>query len=108
MEADIASGLSLLVQGDFNHTPSGSEYPRWIESCLTDTFAEIGDDAVAGCTLLRPQPCARLDYVLVAGPLRDRLIEARPLFEEEFRLYSKSPDAVSLSDHLPQYARFHD
>ncbi len=106
IEKDLATGHSILVQGDMNHTPGGPEYDLWIEAGLVDTFAQMNTDPQAGKTLLRPEPRARIDYIFVAGPLAKNLADARPLFDRDFRLYADQPDFVSLSDHLPQWARF--
>lgn len=106
VKTDIATGHSVLVQGDLNHTPGGPEYDLWLEVGLTDTFAQFHSDPHAGKTLLRPEPRARLDYVFVAGPLANQLEAARPLYEGAFRLYEDQPDFVALSDHLPQGAWF--
>lgn len=103
---DMATGHSVIVQGDLNHTPNGPEYALWLDAGLVDTFAHIHGETADGKTLLRPQPRSRLDYVLAAGPISKRLVEARPLYEGDFRLYEEKPDFVSLSDHLPQLAQF--
>jgi endonuclease/exonuclease/phosphatase family metal-dependent hydrolase len=106
MKGDLATGHSVIVQGDFNHTPYGPEYAWWLEAGLVDTFAQIHGETDDGKTLLRPQPRDRLDYVLVGGPIKNQLVEARPLYEDDFRLYKDQPDFVALSDHLPQLAKF--
>ena len=103
---DIAEGADVIVQGDLNHRPEDPEYPSWAAAGLSDSYAQLGGDPAGGATLLRPHPCRRLDYVFVSGALVPRLTEARPLFENAFRLCAERPDAVSLSDHLPQMAEF--
>ena len=103
---DVATGHSVIVQGDLNHTPYGPEYNLWLEAGLVDTFVQMHGDTDEGKTLLRPQPRVRLDYILAAGPVVDDLVEARPLYENDFRLYEDRPDFVALSDHLPQLAKF--
>lgn len=103
---DLATGHSVIVQGDLNHTPNGPEYDLWLDAGLVDTFSQMHGDTDDGKTLLRPQPRARLDYVLAGGAIVDQLVEARPLYEDDFRLYEDRPDFVALSDHLPQLARF--
>ncbi|MBT4141295.1 MAG: endonuclease/exonuclease/phosphatase family protein, partial [Candidatus Latescibacteria bacterium] len=40
------------------------------------------------------------------GPIKNQLVEARPLYEDDFRLYKDQLDFVALSDHLPQLAKF--
>jgi endonuclease/exonuclease/phosphatase family metal-dependent hydrolase len=105
---DLVGGSDVIVQGDLNHRPEDCEYLRWAKAGLTDSYALLNAKPDGGYTLLRPHPCRRLDYVFVGGGLRDRLEEARPLFEKDFRLYPERPDAVALSDHLPQLARFRD
>ena len=74
---DVASGHSVLVQGDLNHTPNGPEYRLWQKVGLVDTFAQITSGSDAGKTLLRPEPVARLDYVWATENLS--LTDARPL-----------------------------
>ena len=101
---DIYSGLPVLLQGDLNHTPNGPEYPLWQEAGLIDTYAQLASDPDTGKTLLRPEPVARLDYVFATSNLK--LTEARPLYENDFRLYADRPDFIALSDHLPQMATF--
>jgi endonuclease/exonuclease/phosphatase family metal-dependent hydrolase len=105
---DLARGEDVIVQGDLNHHPVDPEYPRWAVARLTDSYARLGGDPAAGGTLLRPDPLRRLDYVFISRGLETRLSEARPLFEGDFRLYADRPDTVSLSDHLPQLARFRE
>lgn len=106
MEQDLKTGHSVIVQGDFNHTPYGPEYPLWLDAGLVDTFAQVHGETDEGKTLLRPQPRDRLDYVLAGGPIANQLVDARPLYEDDFRLYEDRPDFVALSDHLPQLAKF--
>ena len=43
---------------------------------------------------------------MAAGPIADRVVESRPLFEGAYRLNTADPDAFALSDHLPQLAVF--
>jgi endonuclease/exonuclease/phosphatase (EEP) superfamily protein YafD len=106
VKRDMATGHAVIVQGDLNHTPDGPEYGLWCDAGLVDTFAHMHGETGQGKTLLRPQPRARLDYVMVSGSLAARLVEARPLYEDGFRLYADAPGFVALSDHLPQLARF--
>jgi len=106
VKRDIKTGHSVIVQGDLNHTPYGPEYALWLDVGLVDTFSRMHGQTDEGKTLLRPQPRARLDYVLASGAIVDQLVEARPLYEADFRLYENRPDFVALSDHLPQLAKF--
>ena len=82
------------------------EYTVWAQTGLVDSYKEAGNPSHGGGTLLRPQPCARLDYVFVSESMNRRRVEARPLFEDDFRLYAEYANAVALNDHLPQLARF--
>lgn len=106
VKRDMDTGHSVIVQGDLNHTPHGPEYSLWLDAGLIDTFTQINGQTEEGKTLLRPHPKARLDYVLAAGPIAQKLTQARPLYENDFRLYQDQPDFVALSDHLPQLAQF--
>jgi endonuclease/exonuclease/phosphatase family metal-dependent hydrolase len=104
MEADLKAGHSMLALGDFNHDPKQEEYGLWINAGWVDTFAKVGEGD--GLTRDADVPKRRIDYVMAAGPIAKRIVEARPLFEGAFRLDLKDPEAFSLSDHVPQLARF--
>lgn len=43
---------------------------------------------------------------MAAGPIADRVIESRPLFEGAFRLNIADKESFALSDHLPKLAVF--
>jgi hypothetical protein len=43
---------------------------------------------------------------MAAGPIAERIIESRPLFEGAFRLNIGDKESFALSDHLPQLAVF--
>lgn len=104
MQADLDAGRSMLLMGDLNHTPNTEEYRRWIDAGWVDAFAEVGTGE--GFTFDAGTPARRIDYVMATGPIADQIVESRPLFEGAFRLDLTNPEAIALSDHLPQFAEF--
>jgi endonuclease/exonuclease/phosphatase family metal-dependent hydrolase len=101
---DIASGASVLFQGDLNHTPESPEYKRWVDAGLIDTWAAKGTGFPFTSNTVKPR--ARIDYIWAAGPIAKRLREARVLHEGAFRTNPEDPASFALSDHLPVIARF--
>ena len=104
MKADIDAGRSMLLIGDLNHSPDTDEYKCWIDAGWVDTFAKVGNGK--GLTIKADIPKWRIDYVMAAGPIADKIIESRPLFEGAFRLHIADKASFALSDHLPQLAVF--
>lgn len=104
MKDDIASGQSLLVQGDLNHSQQKPEYARWVDAGLQDAFRLKGGGIEQ--TLGAAKPTMRIDYIWVHGPLLAQLQECRVLFEGAFRTNPEDPGSVGLSDHLPLMATF--
>lgn len=104
MQSDREAGKSLLVMGDLNHSPEQEEYNLWTEAELTDTFAEVGEGK--GATIKADLPQWRIDYVLADGPIAERVVESRPLYQGAFRLNINDKQSFALSDHLPQLAAF--
>lgn len=104
MKNDLDAGRSMLLIGDLNHGPDTEEYKLWLDAGWTDTFAKVGDGA--GLTIKADTPQYRIDYVMAAGPIADRIAESRPLFEGAFRVNNADPQSFALSDHLPQFALF--
>jgi endonuclease/exonuclease/phosphatase family metal-dependent hydrolase len=104
MQADLASGRSMLMIGDLNHTPDTEEYKLWMDAGWVDTFAQVGHGS--GRSFMADQFDRRIDYVLAAGPIAKQIVEARPLFEGAFRVNGDDDQSFALSDHLPQFAVF--
>ena len=104
MKPDLDSGKSMLLIGDLNHGPDTEEYKLWIDAGWVDTFAKVGKGE--GPTFKSDVPQWRIDYVMAAGPIVDRVAESRPLFEGAFRLNIADEESFALSDHLPQLAVF--
>lgn len=104
MKRDLAAGRSMLLIGDLNHTPDVEEYKLWIDAGWIDTFAKVGEGD--GLTIKADTPDRRIDYVLAAGPIAEKVTESRPLFEGAFRVNTDDPKSFALSDHLPQLAVF--
>jgi len=104
MKPDLEAERSMLLIGDLNHGPDTDEYKLWIDAGWIDTFAKVGIGE--GPTIKSDIPKRRIDYVLAAGPIAERVIESRPLFEGAFRLNIDDRDSFALSDHLPQLAVF--
>ncbi len=104
MQPDLDAGRSVLLIGDLNHKPDAKEYELWQAAGLVDTFAKVGQGD--GLTFLSDKPYKRIDYILAAGPIAQKISAARPLFEGAFRLNPEDKNAFALSDHLPQYALF--
>lgn len=100
----IASGESLLFQGDLNHRPDGPEYAQWVEAGLVDTLAVVGRRDAA--TFSSVEPRGRIDYIWAAGPLAKGVLESRVLNEGQFRTNPEDSESFALSDHLPVLARF--
>ena len=104
MKSDLDAGQSMLLMGDLNHGPNSEEYKLWIDAGWVDTFAKVGKGE--GATINSDIPKWRVDYVMAAGPIADRVVESRPLFEGAFRLNIYDKQSFALSDHLPQLAVF--
>ena len=78
---------------DFGPTLDGwTRLPRWAKATASRSRSDI--------------PKWRIDYVMAAGPIANRVVESRPLFEGAFRLQINDKESFSLSDHLPQLAVF--
>jgi len=104
MKPDLDSGKSMLLIGDLNHGPDTDEYKLWIDAGWVDTFAKVGKGE--GPTFKSDIPEWRIDYVMAAGPIAERVTESRPLFEGAFRLNIADEESFALSDYLPQLAVF--
>lgn len=104
MKEDFAAGRSMLLMGDLNHDPATEDYRLWMEGGWVDTFTKVGQGD--GLTIKADRPEHRIDYVMAAGPIADRIVESRPLFEGAFRLNISDENSFALSDHLPQLAVF--
>jgi len=104
MKPDLDAGRSMLLIGDLNHGPDTDEYKLWIDAGWVDTFAKVGKGD--GPTIKSDIPQWRIDYVMAAGPIADRVVESRPLFEGAFRPNISDDESFALSDHLPQLAVF--
>ena len=104
MKSDLDAGKSMLLIGDLNHSPDTKEYKLWIDAGWIDTFAKVGKGD--GPTIKADLPKWRIDYVMAAGPIAERVTESRPLFEGAFRLNINDKESFALSDHLPQLATF--
>lgn len=104
MQSDLEAGRSLLLMGDLNHTPDTKEYQMWLDAGWIDTFTKAGQGD--GLTIQADDPQRRIDYVLAAGPIAERIAESRPLFEGAFRTNPADAESFALSDHLPQLAVF--
>jgi endonuclease/exonuclease/phosphatase family metal-dependent hydrolase len=104
MRPDLTAGRSILFQGDLNHTPEKEEYRRWAEAGLVDAFAASGEGS--GLSVPSTAPRGRIDYIWAHGPLAQRLVSCRTLFEGAFRTNPDDPRSFALSDHLPVLAEF--
>ncbi|MHC4995828.1 MAG: endonuclease/exonuclease/phosphatase family protein [Planctomycetota bacterium] len=104
MEPDLEAGRSMLLIGDLNHGPDTEEYKLWGDVGWVDTFSKAGKGT--GLTIRADIPKWRIDYVMAVGPIADRVVESRPLFEGAFRLHINDRASFALSDHLPQLAVF--
>ncbi len=104
MKPDLDAERSMLLIGDLNHGPDTAEYKLWIDAGWMDTFAKVGEGE--GPTIKSDIPKWRIDYVMAAGPIAQRVTESRPLFEGAFRLNISDDESFALSDHLPQLAVF--
>ncbi|XZE56948.1 endonuclease/exonuclease/phosphatase family protein [Planctomycetaceae bacterium SH139] len=104
MKLDFDSGSSMILMGDLNHGPETEEYQLWVDAGWVDTFAEKGKGV--GATFRSDAPEWRIDYVMAAGPIAERIVESRALFEGAFRLNIADDKSFALSDHLPQLAVF--
>jgi endonuclease/exonuclease/phosphatase (EEP) superfamily protein YafD len=104
MAEHLDSNRSVILQGDLNHRPDGPEYPRWVAAGLVDTFAAEGTGQPM--TMGSNEPRSRIDYVWASGPLADRLVECRVVYEGAFRTNPDDPRSFALSDHLPVMATF--
>jgi endonuclease/exonuclease/phosphatase family metal-dependent hydrolase len=104
MRKAMDSGVSVLFQGDLNHTPDAPEHKRWTDAGLIDAFEIKGTGD--GFTFNSVEPKRRIDYIWVHGPLAKRLHESRVLNEGAFRTNREDPQSFAHSDHLPIMAAF--
>lgn len=104
MKKNLDADRSMLLIGDLNHTPDTKEYKLWIDAGWTDTFTQVGKGD--GLTIKADTPDRRIDYVMAAGPIGQKVAESRPLFEGAFRTNTADAASFALSDHLPQLAIF--
>lgn len=104
LKGDLLAKRDLLLIGDLNHSPQPPEYPLWIDDGFVDTFAKVGHGD--GTTFLADDLSRRIDYILAAGPIAQRIVAARPLVEGAFRVNAADPESFALSDHAPQFAEF--
>ncbi|MEM1224054.1 MAG: endonuclease/exonuclease/phosphatase family protein [Planctomycetota bacterium] len=104
MKPTLDEGKPMLLIGDLNHGPDTEEYKLWIDAGWVDTFTKVGKGD--GLTIKADIPKWRIDYVMAAGPIAQRVTESRPLFEGAFRLNINDKESFALSDHLPQLATF--
>ncbi len=104
MRDDLRAERSMILLGDLNHAPTPPEYPMWTDAGWIDTFTKVGKGK--GLTIKADRPDLRIDYVLAAGGIANKVIESRPLFEGAFRTNTADPNSFALSDHLPQLAVF--
>ena len=104
MRPDTRSGRSVLLMGDCNHEPGGEEYRLWTGAGLLDCFSAEGHGQPL--TWRSDLPTQRIDYIWASGPICDRLLECRVLYEGAFRHYPEHDSrSMALSDHLPVMAR---
>ena len=103
LEPDMKAHRSIILQGDFNHTPLMPEYQRWLEAGFLDTF---GTEAKTVLTFPSDEPNRRLDYVLAYGPIAARIKKAHRLDEGQLRKKPGDAWSFALSDHLPVFAAF--
>jgi len=105
MRPDTYRGQSVLMMGDCNHEPGGKEYQLWTDAGLQDCFAAKGRGQPR--TWRSDIPTQQIDYIWSSGPIGDRLLECRVLYEGAFRHYPEHDAAsLALSDHLPVMATF--
>jgi endonuclease/exonuclease/phosphatase family metal-dependent hydrolase len=105
IEPVLAAKRPLILQGDFNHPPTGPEYPRWKEAGLIDIFETFGVNAPE--TIPADKPEGRIDFVWASRPLAKRAKGAQVLNRPPFRPEKEGdPASLSLSDHMPVLAMF--
>lgn len=104
MKPDLESGASMILMGDLNHRPDTTEHQLWLDAGWVDTFVKAGRGD--GMTIDAAKGRARIDYIMAAGPIANRIQESRALFEGAFRVNQADSADFALSDHVPQYAIF--
>lgn len=104
MKPDLDSGRSVLLMGDLNLGPESTEYRLWMQGGLVDSFAKAGKGK--GATFRSDIPRWRVDYVMATGPIANKVVQSKALFEGAFRLNINDKESIALSDHLPVFAQF--
>lgn len=105
LKPDLRDSRSVVVVGDLNHKPETEDHRRWTDAGLTDCFAKVGKGL--GATFRADRLDQRIDYILAAGPIVDRLRSAAALTGRGFTIDPDRPDEpCALSDHLPVLASF--
>lgn len=102
---DLAKGRSVIVMGDMNHDPQRPEYRLWQQNGFVDTVLACKKDRARN-TCPSHQPNERIDYVFAAGPVRQRLRDARALHAGAFLVQPSVKSSYALSDHIPVLAVF--
>lgn len=97
------SASSVILQGDFNHTPDRPEYSRWLGAGLIDAIAHSKNQRP---TFRVDNLNRTLDYIFVRGNLASRIAGAHPLAEGAFILNAADASSIALSDHIPVIAEF--
>ncbi|WP_442506384.1 hypothetical protein SH528x_005225 [Novipirellula sp. SH528] len=72
MQPDLDAGKTMLLLGDLNHGLDTDEYQLWMDAGWVDTFAKVGKDD--GPTIKSDIPKWRIDDVIAAGPIAERVI----------------------------------
>lgn len=104
IKKDLNTGLSVLVLGDFNHTPDSQEYSRWENIGLIDCYSKNFGNQIF--TFRNMEPSQRVDYIWVGGPLTVKLETFRIIDTQPFSTVFNGKQEFALSDHLPVMATF--
>ncbi len=110
IKGDMEAGHTILLMGDLNHSQHASEYERWVELGLIDTWAKA-NEGKTGFTVRStgPRPGMedhRIDYIWVDEELANKLVHSRILYEGAFKTHEDTPTSFALSDHIPVLSIF--
>ncbi len=95
---DLIAERDILLQGDLNHLPDDPEIGNWRDAWLVDTYTGPAAD---GFTVEADRRVARIDYILLGGPIVERPRKARTLAEGPFVVDPEDEAGFALSDHVP-------
>lgn len=102
IQDDVASGRSMILQGDLNYEPGTDLYAELSASGIIDAYT----DEDPGLTFSSTDRRYRIDLIFAHGPISNRVSSCRVLAEGAFIDHPDDLAGFALSDHIPLLAEF--